>query len=397
MKRQKFAMRVVVISLCCILTTCTAACGKQNTDTSLSPAQMLTLICDSQGYAGDMTVFVSPSEAFSNYIKNTFNVQPEDLSSGAIMYLGGINGDEIVILHLNDDTKIGPSEEAMRRYIERRIDHFTGYVPEVVAMLNRAVVATRGNHVALFICPDPHEAERAFSAAFGPDTVSVPAMQESIKVETVTEDEDSTKEDEGEHIPVNMEYDKDAIVHAYKTGDKKGLSTKNQVILKKASDIIDELIRDGMSDYEKELVIHDWIIDWVAYDVSTIDRDAEDLLNPDSATAFGPLLNQLAICKGYTYTFQLFMDMLDVECITVHGTANADKEEHAWNMVKLDDEWYCVDVTWDDPVASFELDERYRHTYFNVTSQFMRDTQHYWDESLTPEATADKYKWRPAN
>ena len=342
-------------------------------------------------------MFISPGEAFDGYTKNTFGIQPDDLSGGAIMYLGGINGDEIVILSLNDKANIDSTENDMRQYIERRIDHFTGYVPEVVMMLNRAVVATRGNHVALFICPDPHEAERAFSAAFSPDVASVPAMQESVKVETAPEDEDSTEENEGEYVPVNLDYDNDAIVYAYKTGDKKGLSTKNQAILKRASDIIDKLIRDGMSDYEKELVIHDWIIDWVAYDVSAIDREEEDLLDPDSATVFGPLIKQLAICKGYTYTFQLFMDMLDIECITVHGTANADKEEHAWNMVRLDDEWYCVDVTWDDPVASFELDESYHHTYFNVTSKFMRDTRHYWDESLTPEATADKYKWRPAN
>jgi transglutaminase/protease-like cytokinesis protein 3 len=58
-------------------------------------------------------------------------------------------------------------------------------------------------------------------------------------------------------------------------------------------------------------------------------------------------------------------------------------------MVRIDGEWYCVDVTWNDPVGGGQYDPR-RHKYFNVTSEFMRNNNHAWDESKTPVADAGK-------
>ena len=63
-------------------------------------------------------------------------------------------------------------------------------------------------------------------------------------------------------------------------------------------------------------------------------------------------------------------------------------------MVRLDGEWYCVDVTWDDPtMGNGNTNSVVRHRYFNVTSQHMRDTDHQWDYLYVPEATATHYFW----
>jgi transglutaminase/protease-like cytokinesis protein 3 len=62
-------------------------------------------------------------------------------------------------------------------------------------------------------------------------------------------------------------------------------------------------------------------------------------------------------------------------------------------MVRLeDDEWYCVDVTWDDtePLRNPE-DGPINHKYFNVTSDFLRYNDHQWNESRVPKATSEKY------
>lgn len=360
---------------------------------------MLTVVCDSQGYTEDMNVLVYPSDTFFSYIESSFGILREELNDGAAVYAGGVKGDEIIIIYLKDEARVASVEEAMRQFIERRTEHFYGYVPEIVTMLGKAVVATRGNYVALFVCPDPREAERAFLNVFDSDISDVQAMQETSRPEPSPEPEveDNVDEPEAEPIIINYDYDHDAILNAWKTGDKTNLSEKNLLVLETTSDIIDRLIRDDMSDYEKELVIHDWIIEWASYDEKALDNYEGDDQDPDNANPYGLFVNQRAICKGYTYTFQLFMDMLEIECITVTGVANVDREDHAWNMVRLDDEWYCVDVTWDDPVASYEPNEWEHHTYFNVTSQYLRDTWHFWDEDSVPEATADKYKWRPAN
>ncbi len=86
------------------------------------------------------------------------------------------------------------------------------------------------------------------------------------------------------------------------------------------------------------------------------------------------------------------MDMAGVECITVTGAAFRNRESHAWNMVKLNGKWYCADPTWDH----IDVDQDYPieqlmplYEYFNVTSQYMADTDHQWDYDNTPEATAE--------
>lgn len=87
------------------------------------------------------------------------------------------------------------------------------------------------------------------------------------------------------------------------------------------------------------------------------------------------------------------MDLLGIECISVEGRSHSSREEHAWNMVRLDGEWYCVDVTWDDPVSALPVSVETAHMYFNVTSEFMRSTEHYWDESGVPEAATVDLAW----
>ena len=89
------------------------------------------------------------------------------------------------------------------------------------------------------------------------------------------------------------------------------------------------------------------------------------------------------MCLGFASTFQLLMDMAGVECLTVVGAAFDSREDHAWNMVRLDGEWYCVDATWDTGVP-----EGY-WSYFNVTSDYMAATDHQWDYASVPEATAN--------
>ena len=184
-------------------------------------------------------------------------------------------------------------------------------------------------------------------------------------------------------------YDPDAILKAWRSGEELNLSAKNQYILSTCKDIITSIIRDDMSDYDKELAIHDWIIDWAEYDPEALSNSPKAKPDPDNDNPYGLLFSKKAICSGFTSTFQLFMDMLNIRCISVHGFSGSEREEHAWNMVVINSNWYCVDVTWDSPNGVI-FTRDVRHTYFNVSSDFMKRTSHYWDEALTPAADSDK-------
>ena len=95
------------------------------------------------------------------------------------------------------------------------------------------------------------------------------------------------------------------------------------------------------TDYEKLKFIHDWIADNTEY----LDDDTIDNIR----RADGPIINGIAVCAGYAFAFKYLAQSLGFDCIYVTGIGNeGDTVRHAWNMVKLDGEWYNVDVTWDD-------------------------------------------------
>lgn len=89
-----------------------------------------------------------------------------------------------------------------------------------------------------------------------------------------------------------------------------------------------------------------------SYDNNTLTQLPNFQENPNNDNPYGFLVDGVVICLGYTRTFQLFMNLLDIKCITVEGTAYNYTADHAWNQVHLGGEWYCVDVTWDDPTIS---------------------------------------------
>jgi len=219
-------------------------------------------------------------------------------------------------------------------------------------------------------------------ATAGPDATAEP--------ETPAEPE-STDDPDTNSVPADV-YDRAAILAVWRGGDVSALSEKNRRIYDACVGVIGRLITSGMSDYEKELAIHDWIINWARYDTEVNNNSPYAKPDPDNDNPYGLLINKRAICRGFTATFQLFMDMVGVECITVDGMSHNGAYEHAWNMVRIDGEWYCVDVTWNNPADSNPetRDPSVTHRFFNVTSQFMWDTSHRWDRSSTPEATAPK-------
>lgn len=178
-------------------------------------------------------------------------------------------------------------------------------------------------------------------------------------------------------------YDTKPISAAYLSGDTSNLDEFQLEILDNAKRVIDEVITDDMDDYQKELAIHDYIVINATYDknmLSVFETPSENSDNP-----YGTLVLHQSICSGYTTTFQMFMDMLEIPCISVKGSDDT-YEEHAWNMVLINDEWYHIDVTWDDPVPDRNSGIALHH-HFNVTDEHMLD-RHVWDTSSTPAANS---------
>lgn len=163
------------------------------------------------------------------------------------------------------------------------------------------------------------------------------------------------------------------------------LSAEDTEVVDKMEKIISEIIKDGMTDYEKELAIHDYLVRNNKYD---IDNYENETLPDESFTPYGLLVKGTGVCQAYADAMKLLLNKVGVECEVVFGTSR--DERHAWNIVKLDDEYYMIDVTWDDPTPDEEGYVNY--DYFNLTSDRLAE-DHSWDTSKWPVANGTKYNY----
>lgn len=172
------------------------------------------------------------------------------------------------------------------------------------------------------------------------------------------------------------------VSDAYKSGDTSKLSDQEKETLDMASKVLDEIISDGMSDYEKERAVYDWMVKKVGSDTGML--PVIPTSSQESAIPHGVLKYHSAVCVGYATTFRLFMQMLGIECKVVH---NKDMY-HSWDLVKLDGHWYHVDVYSDAGVggyANFNLDD------------LIQGSQQEWDRDYFPAADSLAYNYAYQN
>lgn len=130
-------------------------------------------------------------------------------------------------------------------------------------------------------------------------------------------------------------------------------------------------IQPEMSDLEKVLAVHDTMCDWANYDRSY-----------NAYSDYDIFVNKKGVCQAFTQAFNEMMYRLNVE----HDVVGSVDMNHVWNMVKLDNEWYHIDVTWDDdPIYS-----GVERTYFLKSDENL--SGHYgWERSDRPVASSNKY------
>lgn len=359
-------MKFLTLVLAVLMAAALTACGQERAaETAQTPIEIAETVIASQTEKSDFIQIVMGDEEFNAYLSNYYSLDQERISDGVIAYVDGVEASEIAVLILEDSDDAEAVEDALAVYMENRAGDFEGYAPKQAALVKNGAVVTNGNYVALLICPDTAAAKTAFLNCF----------EESEQV--------------SESVAVDDSYNSEAVLRAWTSGDTASLSEKNLSILNAAKDVIAQETDDNMSDYQKELAIHDWITGWSSFDMSAFSHAPGSGDEKDNDTPYGVLIDKSGNCWGYSSTFQLFMDMLDIECMTVHGTPSSGGVEHAWNMVCLDDQWYCVDTAWDDPIGGMP-----GHRYFNVTSETLRNSGiHHWDEGSVPEATGTTYRY----
>lgn len=164
------------------------------------------------------------------------------------------------------------------------------------------------------------------------------------------------------------------IEHAY-------TKEKQDAINKKVKEIWNELnLSDKTKSNEDKIkLVHDYIINHSKYDKA---RSDDKVTEYDSDIAYGNLLQGYGICGGYTDSMKLFLDDMKIPNYKIAS------ENHVWNLVKLDNKWYHLDLTWDDPVVLNGKDIL-EYNFFLITYdelKALKTNQHYFDTSIYQEA-----------
>lgn len=122
-------------------------------------------------------------------------------------------------------------------------------------------------------------------------------------------------------------------------------------------------VTQEMSDYDKELYLHDTLCALLAYE------HADDDVGYNTYDA---LVLGRAVCEGYARSMQLLLNRVQIPNYLVTGIGvdlDGKTEGHMWNVVTIGGQNYYLDATWDDLDA--EEISRFGHSFFNVSEQMI--------------------------
>lgn len=124
------------------------------------------------------------------------------------------------------------------------------------------------------------------------------------------------------------------------------------------------------TEYERELVIHNYITSNCVYDDAAVDNsDAK----PHAYNVYGALIQKTAVCEGYARAIQLVNNHFGIKTTVIFGTANGGN--HMWNLVRIDNEYYHLDATFNDS------GNQNLYSYFNISEEILLRT-HKFDKDL---------------
>ena len=161
------------------------------------------------------------------------------------------------------------------------------------------------------------------------------------------------------------------VEHIYSNNDIK-------LIEAKVKDIENEIWSESMSNEDKIKAAHNYIINNNKYDK---DRSDNNIVKYKSDTAYGSLLEGYSLCGGYTDAMELFLEDMGVKSYKISS------ENHVWNAVYLNNTWYHLDLTWDDPITT-DGSDILEYNFFLITTSELNELekeQHNYDKNVYSE------------
>lgn len=150
---------------------------------------------------------------------------------------------------------------------------------------------------------------------------------------------------------------------------------QTEIVDKRIEEIFKEYDIYNKDDYNKIKIIHDFIINNASYDKTY-----------KNMTAYDNLILKSSVCQGYSSLFYKMATQANIPCRIIIGKAN--EENHSWNIVCLNGQWYNIDCTWDDPIT-VSGEEILRYDYFLKSDRDFKN--HIRDKNYRTNEFYEKY------
>ena len=154
--------------------------------------------------------------------------------------------------------------------------------------------------------------------------------------------------------------DGNTIIECYSVIPADKITELSLILSKKINEMLEDL-DTKMDDYHIERYIHDKLLRNCSY--------AEEIKSVNDGweyfTSYGAIVNGSAVCEGYSKAMQMLLNLTGIPSYIIRGEAEGVK--HMWNLVKVGEEWYHLDSTWNDS------DTTISYEYFNLPTNLVEE------------------------
>ena len=169
-----------------------------------------------------------------------------------------------------------------------------------------------------------------------PDVFYISPNKMYLNIETTTRGDKTTY-----NVYINSGEEKNYLLDEFSSKEEVEEASKQVENIRKSI-----LSKRTGNTYKDIKMVHDYLVDTIEYDTSISEGNIYNI--------YGALINKKCVCEGYAKALKYILDGLNIKSVLVAGKGNNSEgktENHAWNYVELENKWYAIDSTWDDPVV----------------------------------------------
>lgn len=180
--------------------------------------------------------------------------------------------------------------------------------------------------------------------------------------------------------------------------DKNTADALRTKIEKVARDAVDELTNAHQSEYDKALVLHDWLKKYAVYDYDAARALSEGASDPDTFaahTTVGALLNRKCVCEGFAKAYSLLCNMAGLWSSVIAGELlyQGQRAHHAWNIVRMGGHYHHIDLTLDNQKSD---ENNVFYAYFGLDDDSIAG-DHTWERTHFPSCPLAPYNYYKFN